>query len=287
METQSDKWNPDFLCASPLFFPLQEVTALLTDSRQFWPGLDDFQNILTQLPQPPKSLNGKNIRFVPQAPKSNVWTEDYEPRIYLKGEVQTRVHNWHDFFQVLIWAAFPRTKAVLNAKHYEAIAHRITSTPHNKRRTPMENALTQFDECGAIIVTADAQLAQLIREFSWKELFWHHRPRLKNKLQCFVFGHAIYEKALKPYQGLTAHAIVSTVAEEFFQWPMRQQLEFLDHFAAEAFHNERYATPKSFQPFPVLGMPGWDKNNNRESYYNNVDYFRPGRSKSETHYKTP
>jgi len=280
MEPQNrDNWNSEFMATSPLFFPLQETTALFSCSAERWPGLDDYQNLLSQLPDPPQSLNGKNIRFVHQSPKSECWTGDYEPRIYLTGEVQTRLENWHDFFQVLIWAAFPRTKSVLNAKHYEAIAQRLTSTPNNKQRSSAENALTQFDECGAIVVSCDARLLQLITEFRWKELFWQHRFLIKNKLRCFVFGHAIYEKALNPYPGMTAHAVLFTVAEEFLLQPLNEQLRYLDRTVAESFQNNAYSSPKSFQPFPVLGMPGWDKNNTNEFYYDNVNYFRPGRSR--------
>lgn len=34
----------------------------------------------------------------------------YEERIVLRGEVVTRPHNWHDFFNALVWMRFPRTK---------------------------------------------------------------------------------------------------------------------------------------------------------------------------------
>jgi len=45
----------------------------------------------------------------------------YEPRCYLKGEVPTRAHNWHDLFNALVWLTFPATKAVINARHYHAL----------------------------------------------------------------------------------------------------------------------------------------------------------------------
>ena len=280
METQNrDNWNPDYMATSPLFFPLRDITALLNHASAHWPTLEDYQNLLARLPNPPKSQGGNPIRFVHQATKTEHWTENYEPRIFLTGEVQTRQQNWHDFFQVLIWAAFPQTKAILNAKHYDAIAQRLTSTPGNKQRSVLENALTQFDECGAILVSSDTLLWQCIREFRWKSLFWRHRALVQSQLRCFVFGHAIYEKALNPYLGMTAHAILLTVAQEFFDWPLQEQLDYVDSVTAASFRDNIYDSPKSFQPFPLLGMPGWDKNNNVESYYDNVNYFRSGRSK--------
>ena len=276
-KTTLDQWNPDFMAGSPLFFPLQFQANLLSRNREQWPSLADYQHLLAKQPLALKSLGGATIRFVPQSPKPLHWQDDYEPRIYLNGDVQTRVENWHDFFQVLVWPTFPTTKAVLNAKHYQAIRQRLQANPENKRRTPAENALTQFDECGAIVASCDEDLLQLIREFRWKELFWQHRAAVESKLQCFVFGHAIYEKALHPYPGLTAHAVLFTVDTDFFQRPLREQLTFLDNTTAQAFDRNDYPSPGSFQPFPLLGMPAWDNNNCTASYYDNQDYFRPGR----------
>lgn len=276
-KTPLDQWNPHFMAISPLFIPLQPQADLLSCKQEHWPSLEDYKALLAKQSIPTHSLGGAEIQFVPQATKPQHWQDDYEPRIYLTGEVQTRLENWHDFFQVLVWNTFPTTKAVLNAKHYQAIRQRKASTPNSKQRTPMENALTQFDECGAIVVSCDKQLLELIRKYRWKELFWQNRPALKTQLQCFIFGHAVYEKALKPYIGLTAHAVLFLVEAAFFQWPLVAQLEYLDKTTAQAFEDEFYTSPKHFQPFPLLGMPEWDKCNNVESYYDNVDYFRPGR----------
>jgi hypothetical protein len=143
----------------------------------------------------------------------------------------------------------------------------------------MENALTQFDECGAIVVSADSNLLDCIREFRWKELFWQHRAAVNTQLQCFIFGHAVYEKALQPYIGLTAHAVLFLVEAKFFQWTLSQQLEYLDITTASAFENDAYPSPTHFQPFPLLGMPDWDTDNSVEHYYDNTDYFRTGRRK--------
>jgi hypothetical protein len=275
-KTTQDRWNPDFINRSPLFFPLQHQATLLSRNPEHWPSLEDYHQLLAEQPVPIHTSGDAQIQFVPQAGKPQRWEDDYEPRIYLTGEVQTRLHNWHDFFQVLVWTTFPKTKTALNTSHYHAIHQRKQSNPGSKQRTPLENALTQFDECGAIVVASQNNLLQLIREFRWKDLFWQHRTALAHQLQCFVFGHAVYEKALNPYVGLTAHAILMNVENEFFQWPLAQQINFLDDIAAQAFANARYPSPKHFQPFPLLGMPGWD-HNEIESYYDNSDYFRPGR----------
>ncbi len=275
-KTSFQRWNPDFMNLSPLFFPLRPQADILLRDPAHWPDLADYQALLASQSRPPLALSGARIQFVPQSAKSPQWQEDYEPRIFLTGQVQTQLRTWHDFFQVLVWATFPRSKAVINAKHYEAIHRRNCSNPPGKHRTPVENALTQFDECGAIVVSSEPELLQWIREFRWKELFWGHREAVKSHLQCFVFGHAVYEKALNPYIGLTAHAVLFEVEKDFLRRPLATRLSQLDERTAEAFERDRYPCPKNFQPFPLLGMPGWD-NNDAASYYDNHDYFRPGR----------
>jgi acyl-coenzyme A thioesterase PaaI-like protein len=37
------------------------------------------------------------------------------------GEVPTRSHNWHDWFNALAWLAWPHSKEALNARHVRAI----------------------------------------------------------------------------------------------------------------------------------------------------------------------
>ena len=277
-----DTWDPNFYTRSPIFFPITAAASVFAPINNRWPTLDEYQALLQQSSPPPTSLNGKPIFFVPQAHTVGQWIEDYEPRIYLKGEVQTRTENWHDFFQVLMWSTFPKTKATLNAKHYAAIQSRLSTNPLSKQRSPIENALTQFDECGAVVVSSEETLLQHIQQFQWYELFWLQRKKTITRLQCFVFGHATYEKALNPYIGLTAHAVLLLVEKEFFQWPLTQQLIHLDTTIADLFSKDRYQITRDFQPFPLLGMPGWDDNNSSDVYYKNTQYFRPGRKRLHT-----
>ncbi|NIQ10006.1 MAG: DUF3025 domain-containing protein, partial [Gammaproteobacteria bacterium] len=134
----------------------------------------------------------------PQAARASSFQEQYEPRIYLRGEVQTRRHNWHDFFQVLVWSAFPDTKKTINALHYVSAQQRLNEKGHTNR-SPTENMLALFDECGAVLLSSDPALLKMIRNFEWHELFWLNREKLLRSLRCIVFGHAMYEKALNPY----------------------------------------------------------------------------------------
>ena len=66
-----------------------------------WSALERFEGF-DHLPMP-NELNEKlrveGIRFVAQDTRSSDFDDGYEPRIYLRGEVQTRENSWHDFFK--------------------------------------------------------------------------------------------------------------------------------------------------------------------------------------------
>ncbi|MBE9526299.1 MAG: DUF3025 domain-containing protein, partial [Proteobacteria bacterium] len=157
---------------------------------------------------------------------------------------------------------------------------RIDADTDLGRRSPVENMLSLFDEGGAVILCSDDSLLQLIRDFKWKELFWQRRTELSEKLKLVTFGHALYEKGLSPYIGMTANCILLHVNEEILQQANQQQLEYIDTELAQLFSaGEPYKKPKDLSPFPLLGLPGWDKDNEFESFYDNVRYFRPGRMK--------
>lgn len=166
---------------------------------------------------------------------------------------------------------------MINAIHIPRAKRRIEGGDVG-RRTAVENMLSLFDEGGVVITSSDASLLQLIKDFKWKELFWQRRDELADKFDCITFGHAMYEKALAPYIGMTANAILLQVDESYFAKPLAERLAYIDRQLAAIFEaGEQYTQPHDLNPFPVLGMPGWDADNVHEAYYDNSRYFRPGR----------
>jgi hypothetical protein len=270
-------WHGDFADASPLFAPIRALAEGYRDFTQ-WPGLADLQAGLNALPEPIRMHSGKALQIVAQDERPDHFEQHYAPRIYYRGEIQTRTENWHDFFQYLTWFIFPRSKAVINAIHIPRARARIEAGEEIGRRTPMENMLSLFDEGGAVLLACDDSLLQLVRDFQWKELFWQRRDELATKFDCVTFGHAMYEKALAPYLGMTANTILLKVDESYFAGPLAERLAHIDAELAAIFTaGERYTRPRDLQPFPILGMPGWDTANALEGYYDNTSYFRPGR----------
>lgn len=263
-------WTPHFCSSSPLFQPLSPLMAGFSHCDQL-PDWQFLQHQLAQQHPPINTASNRPLQFVPQTKKSGIYPESYEARIYLKGEIQTR-HNWHDFFNALVWFTFPQTKAAINTLHYHQGLQRHWG--HEPHRTALENALTLFDESGAIILCSRAEYLRLIQNHDWKTLFWDQRDLLAQHLQCFIFGHGLYEKALSPYPGMTAQSLLLPVIPEFFQWDLTRQIHHADSYAAQQLTNTAiFRSPKDLQAFPLLGMPNWDKNNAAE-YYDNKKYFR-------------
>lgn len=285
-QAKQPDWCPGFAQRSPLFEPLRPAcmsggAPAFARFTQDWPDLDAYQQLLDAQPEPIRTQSGQALRIVPQDGRPQRFEEHYAPRIHQTGELQTRRANWHDFFQLLTWLIFPKTKAVINALHVPHARARLADPDHRAdpgRRTPLENMLSLFDEGGAVVLASDASLLQLIRDFQWKTLFWERRADLAHDLRCITFGHAVYEKALRPYIGMTANAILLEVDTEFLSRPLAALLPALDARLAALFAcGDRYTQPRDLQPFPILGMPGWDPANSNPAYYDNAQYFRPGR----------
>ena len=209
-DSESDHWDPSFFLSSPLFDPLRPVLKVFKDLGE-WPTLDDYRRAFRQ--------TGLAVVPVPQADRAERFEDHYEPRIYLKGELQTRLENWHDFFNALVWMRFPKTKSVLNELHYFSALQRGEKT----NRSQLENAITLFDECGAIVISERKDLLDMIRQHEWKKLFIDNRSRFDVDVKCIVFGHAMYEKALNPYIGMTTNTLLIESGEllqgDMLMWP--------------------------------------------------------------------
>jgi hypothetical protein len=255
-----DNWDPNFLETSPLFRPLQAVANTFVPLPH-WPVLEDFVAAF--------QAAGLRVSPVAQGGRPGCFEQHYEPRIYLAGEVQTRLHNWHDFFNALVWLRFPQTKSVLNELHYFSALQRGEKT----NRSALENAITLFDECGAIVVSSRADLLDMIRQHEWKKLFVDHRDSFESEIKCIVFGHAMYEKALNPYIGMTTNTLLIHSSEL-----LQDDMQAMDAHLASCWKQQLIASTSKLRPLPVLGVPGWHVDNDNADFYDNQDYFRPRRN---------
>lgn len=194
------------------------------------------------------------MRFAPPAASDPY----YEIAVYETGQVATRPGNLHDWFNALAWLAFPRTKARINAMHAAVIPH------ERGGRGRLRDLLTLLDEGGAIVACADGRLTALLREHRWKALFWDERSRVLASMRFLVLGHAVLEKALAPWPGITCKAVLigSDVDAD------AQAADWLRRLSPDA-------TPRELAALPVFGYPGWLPENESAHCYDDTRYFRP------------
>lgn len=257
-----------------MFEPLRACARHLRSSG--WPTLDELQQLLAMREPPLVSRGGARLRIVPQAARARKLEDNYEVRIFRDGEIQVRAQNWHDLFNVLVWLTFPHSKAALNERHYRALLEEKRAGTGN--RGPVRDALTLFDEGGIIVVARDRGLLRLIETFAWKELFWCNRARVAADMRFYVFGHALYEKALNPFAGITGRVAGFVVGEDFFDASLPDQIGRLDlMLAGRLLDPQAFAATRELMPLPALGVPGWCPDNARESYYGDLRQFRSGR----------
>ena len=257
--SRSSRSNPLFSC--PLFFPLAPLLAQLPAS----PDAGPLAVLAAACPV--RTATGRIVRFVP--PQADGL--GYEERIARRGEVETRPDNWHDWFNALVWLTFPQAKAALSARHAAELERQSAG------RGAVRDAMTHFDECGAVAVAEDASLLDLLAGFCWKELFVTRRADVVAGLRVFVFGHATYESLLSPFRGLTARCVLTPVAPGWLQQPLAAQLADIDGRLAADLAAGRYGDPRSLQPLPLLGMPGVVPESEDPAYYDDTWQFRPGR----------
>lgn len=267
----ADFWNTDWLKRSPMFAPLEPVAERLPAIG--WPDPETLSALAEDSGRRVVNARGQQLRFVPHPGKPRDFESGFEQRAWLAGEVQMRPHDWHDLFNALVWISYPTTKAAINARHFELLTGEVRGN-----RPPQRDALTLFDEDGVVVFSSEPDLLDLVRGFRWKTLFWERREQVRSSMRFFIFGHALYQKALAPFVGLTGKAVLLGVPADVLELPLQGQLEEADRrLGAHVWDRTHLCRGRELAPLPVLGVPGWWPANEEEGFYDNSAYFRPGR----------
>lgn len=218
----------------------------------------------------------------------------YEQHILATARIPTR-NNLHDWFGACVWSVFPKSKALLNAKHMAYLHEQSSGNGRNRVR----DAITVFDENGAILVVADDLMGETIATslaaFDWQTCLvsyrkhWHNPNNLQEhtskskcleKAQVFIFGHALLEQLINPYKSLCSHTLCVRVPGAFFALDLSQKLSMLDELLCQRLEVflHKNTTPKDLNPLPILGVPYfWD--NVDPQFYQDEFVFRKGRKK--------
>ncbi|MBC7780265.1 MAG: DUF3025 domain-containing protein [Proteobacteria bacterium] len=268
-------WNPHFVRASPMFAAYAPIAARWADLECFPNASQCAQSIASNATA---VTNRSGRALCPEAPVPGAGASDFERAVAGSGALALRDGSWHDLLNLLVWCVFPRAKAALNAAHVDDIDRsRPTSGGSSSRptRSALRDALTLFDENGVVVISADASLDRLLREFRWRELFVERRIDVVRSMRFVVFGHGLLDKARAPYLGLTGHACILPAAPAWLALEAPALATHVD--AALARELMRLRTPRDLSPLPILGVPGWWQANEAPAFYENDAYFRPGR----------
>ncbi|MGE4240057.1 DUF3025 domain-containing protein [Ramlibacter sp.] len=210
------------------------------------------------------AIPGAPVRFVPQHELPD--GVPYETFIHDRGCCPVR-ENLHDFFNGLVWLAFPESKRALNRLQAGEIARRGAGAT----RGPVRDAITVFDENGALLHAPPALWEALLAR-NWRKAFIELRP-LWQQARLHLFGHALLEKLAAPRKDMTAHVWCAPTG------PLANAPSNpgeLDAWLCTQITVERLAA-KPFTPLPVLGVPGWWRGNEVDSFYDDPQVFRPRR----------
>jgi len=204
------------------------------------------------------------VRFVPQdaLPPGT----PYEQFIFASRQCPVRP-GLHDFFNGLVWMRFPGAKSALNLLQAQAIVRDGVGG----RRGPVRDAITVFDENGALL-QAPRPLWDALQARAWRTLFVDLRP-LWRDARLWIFGHALLEQLAVPRKGLTAHVWLEDAALD--------SGATADAWLAARCTPEQLAH-KPFTPLPVLGVPGWWAGNENFSFYDDSLVFRPRKTPEAT-----
>ena len=262
MSTHATPLGPDFL--HPLFAGFAR-----------WRGLPQRWTV-AELNRLEPTDAGPGPFFVAQTPDLLADGLHYEQRIAERGLIATREGGVHDLFNALTWLAHPALKRAMNARQAADVA-RVGP----KQRTRGQCALTHFDEAGAIVWLADADLLAAWDAHDWAALFLDGRRAWGARVAVTVVGHALHEYALEHCAMPVAKALAvavdgaSIAARSGFGAAIASWPELERRIASEIADGRLLADPQELRPLPLAGVPRWHAGEQTAEFYASAPCFRP------------
>jgi hypothetical protein len=254
-----------------------------------WPSPSDYDGLAREVT--PSGLPGDAAgeptslpRFVPQELEAVERCGGYEQHVARLRAVPTRAQSWHDFFNMAVWAHFPRTRWALNELHVDP---RLGPVDPRNGRAPQQNVVAQLDESGIVVGSSSVELLAELRELRFKRVFWERRDELLATTRFWMIGHGSLESLLAPHLGLASKAVLL----ELDQPPITEQEAerqpeaetalrgAIDRRVAALVRSWRDGAPL-LDPIPLLGIPGY-ADNARGDFYDDARYFRFARRSAQ------
>lgn len=222
------------------------------------PPVEHYDALAASVPQAP----GVELpRFVTESREAVRRAGGYEAHVARYRAVPTRPGHFHDFFNLCVWAHFPKTRWALNSLHVDAPGEK---DPRNGR-TPAQNLAATFDEAGMLVLGSSSELLEELRELRFKQVFWERRAELLATTRFWLVGHGMLESLLEPHPGLTARSVLLHLPERNVTLPS-DDLRFEADAVAAARVDGWRAARAVLDPIPVLGVPGYCDNGTAAFY---------------------
>jgi hypothetical protein len=231
-----------------------------------WPEPAQYDLIAQSVPRAGDAA-AELPRFVPYDRRAVAAAGGYEQHVARFRAIPTRARDWHDFFNMAIWAHFPQVRWALNGIHVHVT--RGSVDPRNGR-THQQNVAAQFDESGMIVTSSSSSLLDDLRALRFKRVFWERRAELLETTRFWVIGHGLLESLLAPHLALASKSVFIACRE-----PPSESDSFRQQLDAEvsAIIRGWHAGAPCLEPIPVLGIPGY-ADNAHAAFYDDARYFR-------------
>lgn len=235
-----------------------------------WPGIDAFEQARLSATQ----RDGiARPAFVAQ---TRALLEDglhYEERIQ-RGQLATRLGDWHDLFNAMAWLRWPRIKHALNKAQCADIA-----SIGPRQRTRRQCAMTHFDEAGVIVLCSRADLVAHWDAHDWEGLLHTHSAAWSRDIHVEVFGHALLELSLAADRFLVGKVVVLQLgagrlhALRADAVALRAQIDRILAGCIEA--GRLLGDPQELRPLPLSGIPAWHPLTGTADFYRSAACFQP------------
>ena len=143
---------------------------------------------------------------------------------------------------------------------------------------PSQDALTLFDEGGVIVASCDERSARDAAGVPLEGALLAAPGRGPAADAVHLFGHALYEKALRPFTGIAAAASCETERDAAAGAARRSSSPATSGIASPVSRSGRALRLRASSRRARPGRAGVVRRQRERGYYDNLDYFRPGRS---------
>ena len=261
--------GPPFLLDCLRRRPYRELHARLRGALEpltDWPLPEQYDELARQVPQ---AADVQLPRFITEIRAAVQQASGYEQHVAQLRAVPTRPGNWHDFFNMTVWAHFPKLRWALNSLHVDP---NVGPKDPRNGRAPAQNLAATFDEAGMLVVSESRAILAELQALRFKHVFWERRAELLATTRFWVVGHGMLESLLDPRPGLSVRSLLLHVPRLPGSEADDQLRLEMDAVVAARIHdwrNERTV----FDPMPVLAIPGYADNDSRE-FYDDFDNIR-------------